>query len=319
MSVILLELFQRFLGEYRNHSESSGQVSFNCPACAEDKGLINGDGKYKLAVNYNKGIFKCWVCKFQNHMHGTLPNLIKRYGNNEILKEYRRLKPDNDYSVNQQDAIPTIITPPKGFKKISEINQYYPKYWMAYNYLTKERGLTDEIINSHNIGYTLEGLYRNRIIIPSYDEFGDWNFFVARSWDRKVTPKYLNPDAEKSLIVFNENKINWDATIYLVEGGFDHVVIPNSIPLLGKFISPKLISLLYTNARADIVILLDGDAYPDAILLYKELNFGILYNRIKVCVPPPTYDPSGIYEKLGYNGIVKLLKNTKQLEENLIY
>ena len=319
MSVVLLELFQRFLGEDRNHSEDSGQVSFNCPACAEDKGLMEGDGKYKLAVNYKKGIFKCWVCKFQNHMHGTLPNLIKRYGNKEILKEYRRLKPDDEYKVNWQEEVPTVVEPPKGFKKLSEINEYYSKYSLAYNFLTKERGLTDEIINQFDIGYTLEGPYRNRIIIPSYDEFGDWNFFIARTWDKWSKPKYLNPEAEKQLIIFNENKINWDATIYLVEGAFDHIVTPNSIPLLGKYLSPKLLSYLYTKARADIVILLDGDAYEDAVILYKQLNFGALYDRIKICIPPTNYDPSSIYEKLGYNGMAKLLKHSTRLEESKIY
>jgi hypothetical protein len=44
--------------------------------------------------------------------------------------------------------------------------------------------------------------------------------------------KYINPKAEKQEIIFNIGKLNLDATIYLVEGVTDHIVTPNSIPLL---------------------------------------------------------------------------------------
>lgn len=319
MSVVLLELFERFLGESRNHNDSTGQVSFNCPACADDKGLPSGDGKFKLAVNYNNDVYKCWVCKFENHMYGHIPNLIKRYGNNEIYKEYRRLKPENDIITSIFDAPQILVEKPEGFKLLSECNKYHYKYSVAYDYLIKERGLTDDIIKKYNIGYTTEGKYHDRIIIPSIDEFGDWDFFVSRSWDKWVKPKYLNPEAEKQLLIYNLNKINWDSTVYLVEGVFDHIVIPNSIPMLGKYLSPKLLSTIYTNAKADVIVLLDDDAYDDALIVYKELNIGILYNRIKICIPPVNYDPSLIYKKMGNDGIVKLLRNSKFLKESVLY
>ncbi len=71
MSIIVSQIFKLFLGEPHEHNEETGQVSFDCPACAEDKGLDygQGDGKHKLAVNYKKGIFKCWVCNYQNNMY----------------------------------------------------------------------------------------------------------------------------------------------------------------------------------------------------------------------------------------------------------
>jgi hypothetical protein len=56
---------------------------------------------------------------------------------------------------------------------------------------------------------------------------------------------------------------------------------------------------------------LDGDAYKDIIELYKKLNFGNLYGRIRICVPKEDLDPSKIYEKEGPNGIYKLLKTAR--------
>ena len=116
-------------------------------------------------------------------------------------------------------------------------------------------------------------------------------------------------------MIFNENKINWDATIYLVEGVTDHIVTPNSIPLLGKFMSDKLRGLLHEKAKGFVVVLLDSDAYDDAERLFWELNTGDLRGRVKICVPPEGHDPSSIFQYLGPNGIVKLLRSSHQLKE----
>jgi DNA primase len=190
---------------------------------------------------------------------------------------------------------------------------------LAKNYLY-ERGITDEIIEEFEIGYTIRGKYHDRIIFPSYDKDGNLNYFIARWFlKEKIKLKYLNPDAEKQEIIFNECKLNLDATIYLVEGVTDHIVTPNSVPLLGKYISPKLLELLHDHAMAYIVIVLDDDAYEDAKNLYRQLNFGDLRGRIKIVRCPEGYDPSKIYEKLGAKGIIKLLMSARFLTDLELY
>ena len=319
MSQLLADILKQFLGDFAEHIEESGQMSFDCPACAEDKGLANGcgDGKHKLALNYKKNIYQCWVCKFENNMHGSVPNLIKRYGNKKILKEYAIVRPtdlDQDYVPKEK----VDLKLPDGYKKLSESSYKDFNYIKAYRYLT-ERGITDELIKEYNIGFTTTGQYHNRIIIPSYDELGDLNYFVSRAWDKWKKPKYLNPDVEKQLFVYNEFNINWDGTIYLVEGAFDHIVVPNSIPLLGKTMYGKLKSLLLKNAKSDVVILLDDDAKDDAIRIYKELNVGSLYDRVKLCTPPADTDPSLIFEREGNRGIIKLLRSSEKILESNLY
>tara|TARA_R110001592_G_scaffold62238_4_gene190334 strand:- start:1140 stop:2099 length:960 start_codon:yes stop_codon:yes gene_type:complete len=319
MSQIIADILKQFLGDFAEHNEESGQMSFDCPACAEDKGLANGcgDGKHKLALNYKKNIYQCWVCKFENNMHGSVPNLIKRYGNKKILKEYAIVRPtdlDQDYVPKEK----VDLKLPDGYKKLSESSYKDFNYIKAYRYLT-ERGITDELIKEYNIGFTTTGQYHNRIIIPSYDELGDLNYFVSRAWDKWKKPKYLNPDVEKQLFVYNEFNINWDGTIYLVEGAFDHIVVPNSIPLLGKTMYGKLKSLLLKNAKSDVVILLDDDAKDDAIRIYKELNVGSLYDRVKLCTPPADTDPSLIFEREGNRGIIKLLRSSEKILESNLY
>ena len=320
MSQIISDILKQFLGEPAEHNESSGQMSFDCPACAEDKGLPNGcgDGKHKLALNYKKNIYQCWVCKFENNMHGTVPNLIKRYGNNKILKEYQIVRPNNFDTNHQTIEIKPDLKLPVDYKKISESNYNDLNYGKAYRYL-RERGITDTIIKDYNIGFTVTGKYHNRIIIPSYDESGDLNYFISRAWDKWKKPKYFNPDIPKQEFIFNEHTINWDGTIYLAEGVFDHIVVPNSIPLLGKTMYPKLKTMLFNNAKSDIVILLDDDANDNAIEIYKDLNTGTLYNRIKKCTPPTDTDPSLIFEREGNRGIIKLLRSSEKILESNLY
>jgi DNA primase len=311
MSTFLLGILEDFLGETRKHNEYSGQVSFDCPACSAEKGIVDGDGKGNLEINYNRNVYKCWSCAETNNMSGSVIKLLKKYGGKNSLRDYLLVRPDAD-NIIEKEHKDIIVTLPEGYKKISEVTIKDYNYNLALKYL-RERGITDKIIREFNIGYTNKGEFFNRIIIPSYDSDNKLNYFIARWFSPKYTKlKYINPTTEKQEIIFNENKINFDSTIYLCEGVFDHIVIPNSIPLLGKFISEKLLELLYEKANCNIIIVLDSDAVKDAINLYKTLNFGNLTDRIKICVPSINEDPSSIYQKLAYKGIISLLRTSRK-------
>lgn len=311
---LLVDVLESFLGDHRKHNEDTGQISFDCPACSADKAMPEGDGKGNLEINYNLGKFRCWACHDTNNMHGSVMKLLKRYASPKNIRDYLLVKPDAE-EVYDKEHKEIVVTLPEGYKKLSECTSRDYKSDIAKRYLY-ERGITDEIIKEFNIGYTIRGKYHNRIIIPSYDMSGKLNYFIARWFSKEKTKlKYINPEAEKQEIIFNEGKLNLDATIYLVEGTTDHIVTPNSIPLLGKYISPKLLELLHDYAMGYIVIVLDDDAWEDAKNLYQQLNFGDLRNRIKIVRCPEGYDPSKIYEKLGAKGIVKLLMSARFLKD----
>jgi len=94
------------------------------------------------------------------------------------------------------------------------------------------RGLTDMDILRWKIGYCSKGEYKNRIVVPSFDDDGDINYFVARSYTGD-SYKYKNPKASKN-IVFNELFVDWDSDLVLVEGVFDAIIAGNSVPVLGS-------------------------------------------------------------------------------------
>jgi len=314
MSELIVEILEGILGESKNHYENKGQISFDCPVCSHEiKGLDKGDGKGNLEVNYGYHVYKCWACSETHDTRGTLYKLIKSYGTKGDLKRYRLVNPNIEIKKKEVKEIKGL---PKDFIPLSEENDSY-EYKKALEYLTK-RNIGMDIIEKYNIGYCEQGDYSHRVVFPSYDIHDDINYFLGRSYEKYTKLKYKNPEIPKTEIIFNEGKINWDSNIYIVEGVFDHIVVPNSIPMLGKVISDDLFSKLVKNAECKVIILLDSDAYSDALKLYKKLNSTKLHDRVYIIKLPKGYDISDVNQKLGSKGVLSVLSSAKKIKESLI-
>jgi DNA primase len=282
---VLVELLTDVLGEPHQHYETRGQISFDCPVCADEKGLDHGDGKGNLEINYGKHLFKCWVCGETHGTQGPLGKLFDKFATKEQKKVYNLIKPEE---LKIQEAKKTQLKLPEGYTQFKDSNPRFIPHAEAYRYL-QSRGITDEIIEKYQIGYTVTGEFAYRVIVPSFDKNGKLNYFIARSWVNGRM-KYKNPTAEKDKIIFNESRIDWFKDVYLVEGAFDGVFLDNSIAMLGKKMSSLLFETLYENALGKIIICLDEDAFQDGLKLYHELNGGRLYNKIKIIKPPKDMD-----------------------------
>jgi DNA primase len=282
---VLVELLTEFLGDPHQHYESKGQISFDCPACAEEKGLDGGDGKGNLEINYGKHVYKCWACSETYGTHGPLGKLFDQYASKSQKKVYNLIKPEE---LKQEDIKRPKLRLPEGFTTFKDSNPRFIPHIEAYKYL-QSRGINDEIIDKYKIGYTVNGDFAYRIIVPSYNKEGVLNYFVARAWVPKKM-KYKNPAIPKDEIIFNEWLINWEKDVYLCEGAFDSFFLENSIVMLGKKMSKLLFETLYTNANGNIIICCDGDAFEDGMRVYHELNGGRLYNKIKIVKLPVDKD-----------------------------
>lgn len=307
--------------------ETDGWLEYNCPYCAMEKG-VEEDGKYNMAVNYGedmktKPFFHCWRCGTA----GKLSKLLKDFGTSESLNRYyEELKSIKStmlfnldfYDVEDTFQIENTVTLPEDYRKIN-VNDKYAQDAIAY---LKKRGLDEYFVKTYNIGYipywSKDKNMRNRIIIPSYDEYGDVNYYVARDYTgKRIYRKYNNPDVKKTMFVFDEDKINWYEDVTLVEGAFDHMVIPNSIPLLGKTLKKEYATFkaLVKKAKMNVNVLLDDDAIEDAKKIYRLLETTNLKGKIRLIVCPNGYDASDIYQHFGKHGIIKLMRSAYKMDD----
>jgi DNA primase len=278
----VVDILEDILGEHRLHNDYKGQISFDCPVCSHEiKGLDEGDGKGNLEVNYKRNVYKCWVCAETHDTYGSLYKLLKKYGNSKQLKKYLLLKPEDDGEQQKRNFVQVKL--PKEFVAFKDASlglKMTPQYKQAFNYLNK-RNITDLMIQMYNIGFCYTGHYEHRIIIPSYDSENILNYFIARSYLNNTKMKYKNPEVDKETLIWNEHLINWDEPVYIVEGAFDSIFLPNSIPMLGKFMTQNLFNKLYDNAKR-VVIVLDPDAWEDSFRLYHRLNCGKLMGKVRI-------------------------------------
>ena len=307
------------LGRPKKRNEGKQQYAFDCPVCSAEKGEYDGDGKGNLEVNLAEGVYHCWACGDINGTKGGLKRLFRSFANKNQIRKLKMIGYDlSDFKAKVKESnVIEDLTLPKGFISFEEGNPKSILYKQAWNYLTKERKLSPQTIKQFKMGYVSGGQYDSRVVIPSYDIKDELNYWVTRTYIN-AKPKYLNPDSDKEQIIFNECCLNWDSDIYLVEGPFDHLVVHNSIPILGKKISDKLMHSLFHKASANIIILLDSDAWGDAKKHYAKLNVGKLFDRVKIIKMDDDYDVAKVHEDFGREGVINIMRNSFKLKESVL-
>jgi DNA primase len=259
--------------------------------------------KPKLQINLVTQKWHCWVSSQGGH---KLYQLFKKV--NATQEQHRELREivgeSKSLSSNDGQVKEKVCVLPKEFLSLEhKHNSTVYKHVMFY---LKKRGITKEDILKYGIGYCEEGLYTNRIIIPSYDENGQLNFFVGRDiFDSKM--KYRNSPTSKDVVGF-ELLINWDEPIVLCEGPFDGIAIKrNAIPLFGKTILPKLKRKIIEKKVKTIYISLDTDAIGDAMKMVEDfMNHNIDVYFVKLTEKDPS--------DLGFEKVTELIKETDKMK-----
>lgn len=275
-------------------SLKGNEQAHHCPFCNHHK--------KKLQINLDTQRWHCWVCDSKGR---SIASLLRKLNVDirdiGVVKDIYGDEPEYD----SKEEYVAKLQLPKEFKQLHfKPKGFNPIYNKAVHYLNK-RGITQADIVKYNIGYCEDGLYGGRVIIPSYDDNGDLNYFVARSFYEDEKMKYKNPPISRDVIVF-ENMINWNEPITLVEGVFDSFSVKrNVIPLLGKFLLNKLKNKIMEKGVKDVTIMLDSDAVDDST---KHTQW-LIKNGIKVRNIIPTDKDAG---EMGFQKVNEILKSAKE-------
>ena len=275
-----------------------GNYAYHCPLCKHHKP--------KLEVNMSENSkgenpWHCWVCDKKGKKLYQLFKAVEVAP--EVMSELKAIVkyvgPETDVQVE------TKITLPKEFKPLTNIQKsnIMGRHALAY---IKSRGITKEDVLKYGIGYCETGRYANMVIIPSYDERGNINYFTGRSFEKEPSVKYRNPSVSRDIIPF-ELFINWELPLILCEGPFDAIAIKrNVIPLLGKNIQTKLMKKIVMSSVEKIYIALDRDAQKQALDFCERL---MQEGKEVYLVDMQDKDPS----EMGFASFTNLIQETYPL------
>ena len=253
--------------------------------------------KPKLQINMSSQKWHCWVSDQGGH---SLYSLFKKI--NAGSRYFSELK-DIVFIPTTKDEVESkvIVSLPREYQPLWKSSKSL-FYKHALNFL-KKRGITKIDLQKYKLGFCDDGIYGNRIIIPSYDENGILNYFVGRSF-MGDNMKYKNPNVSRDIIPFDWF-IAWSYPIVLCEGVFDAISIrTNAIPMLSKKPSKSLLRKIFEKQVKTIYIALDNDAKKDAYNLSEFFkDFGI---DSKVVNLPKNEDPND----LGFERMTNLIGDT---------
>ena len=245
-----------------------GGIAVNCPGCSKEK-----PDKKKLIIRIVDGTHHCWVCDLKGK---SLKYTIRKFYPKK-LKEYQRIygeAPQDHYKEVQTVELPKI---PAGFKLLAQsLNTRDPDIKATVSY-SKQRGLTEKDLWRFKIGSCSSGKFKRRIIVPSFNNEGILNYYVARSIDGKF-PKYVNARYPKRDLIFNELFLNWEEEITLVEGPFDLFKAgENSTCILGSSLNEKyLLFQKIIQNKTPVILALDPDAELKTMTIAEKFyEYGI--------------------------------------------
>ena len=250
------------LGSYRRAGD---EHLFTCPYCDHHK--------KKMSVNFSINSFKCWICDARGK---NIYRLVRKFGSYKQRQKYLELQGRLDLTefddlFNELNDIEEkqVVELPTEF--VSLCNKRLPlKSQAPLDYL-RGRGVTKKEILKWKMGYCHEGKYGGRVVIPSFNNDGNCNYFIARSYVGHGR-RYLNPPCGRD-IIFNELNVDWDEPVIIVEGVYDAIVAgDNAIPILGSTLreDSKLFQALAIH-DTPVFIALDPDAEKKAQWMIKSL------------------------------------------------
>ena len=294
---LLVNLVNKVLGKGKHTAR--GNRAYTCPYCNHKNP--------KLEINFDDSVkgnpWHCWVCDKKGTKLTPIFKQIK--ASPEQFSELTKLVGSEVYREVKRDK--SAVQLPKEFKSLFEISKedIVGRHALAY---LKKRGVGKHDILKYNIGYCKDGLYANMIVIPSYDEQGNLNYFTARNFNPHSKLKYKNPPTSRNIVPF-ELYINWSSPLILCEGPFDALSIKrNVIPLLGKQIQSNLMKKIVTSEVKKVYIALDQDAQKDAL---KHCELLLNEGKEVYLVDLKDKDPN----EMGFTEFTKLIQNTFPLSQ----
>lgn len=322
----------QLFGEEPKWNTAEVEAQWNCPFCVE-RGETP-DTRKRFRMNRIKLVGYCFNCGWKGNAVKFIRDFQKVSWSEavDILNFYNDFQPlpqdvfeevfDKIYLEDKELNTEKVTIPlPKDFKLLyntkSKLADVYWKY-------AKKRGLTDRQIELHGVGFCPEGeillpnkkkyYLRNRLIIQVFDDDNKSIYWMGRALSNNVKPKTFNPagtrnSINKSDVIFNLNNAKKIGSVVITEGVFDATTVGDAgVALFGKTISVKQLLLLIKADLEAVYIMLDPDAFKDALKMADLISKHI--KNTFICRPK-----GGDPNEIGKKGCLEAIKNAERYDK----
>lgn len=291
------KLFNYFKQRLNIKQSTKGWWRCNCVLCG---------GKYSMGIHLDRSFAHCFKCEEKKD---PIEILMVVEGFEQKSEAYKFLSIQQEYeyfeSYSRVKRIYKPVELPEGYKLITSGTSYLAK--AARHYLQK-RGFNINKLALKGVGYGTSGDYTGYIIFPFYRK-GELVYYQGRLFAGLGT-KMKNPlDTEfgigKSQVIYNQDAFYIYNKAYLVESITNSLTLgDNAGGINGKSISDQQLSSIIMSPCEKLIIILDPDAWENAIKLGMSL---VHYKKTKVVKLPDEVDVNDI----GRNKTIKFVKSTK--------
>ena len=298
--------------------KKQGLYNFRCPYCGDSERHKNKTRGYIYQLK-NDHNFKCHNCgvsrTFTNFLKDTDPGLYDQY----VFERYRAGATGRGSNTPEPKQFkfdkPIFIKKDFDLPKISELNTSHPSRKFLEDRKIPVKCL-DELYFSENFKewtnsqkYTFENLDNDepRIIIPLKNH-GEIFGFQGRSLNPTSKLKYITIILDdKHPKIYGLDKVDWNKTVYVVEGPFDSMFIDNSIAMVGADIDRMF---FVSNFETEFVMVYDNEKRNKQIVdrMEKAIN-----SKFRIVIWPDTIHQKDI------NDMVLSGLNVQSVLESNVY
>ena len=264
--------------QHPRYRETGTYYNFRCDICGDSKKSKSKKRAYILKSDNRCWTFYCHNCGNKMSAANWLKDYYQIY-----YKEYLRdlLSQRDEQSLNKTVEVKVDSLADKKEKKetkhfvpIITVNEQVPI--IRAKFLCEERKIPKEVWSRWYVA--MDGIYKNRIIIPFYDHLGKTYYYQARSIYSKMEPKYLSrKDPENKMnSIYNYYLVDDDMPVIIFEGMIDSLFIDNSIAITGLKINNEVIWKRLQNFKYRYFLLdsdKDGRRISQELLLKGEFVF----------------------------------------------
>lgn len=279
----LAAYFKSRLGmfDYKN-----GWLKGPCPHCGKED---------KFGVQLRDGRTNCFVCTENMNPIDTIAYIEGFDKRHEVYNHLRTFKDAVYLEPKVEIYKQRQVILPEDFRLLSFGKSQFSK--LAQQYM-KRRGFDIDDLAMRGIGYCLKGDKGGYIIFPFYQK-GKLIYYTTRRFIN-TGPKFKNPNIEdfgigKSSIIYNIDALAIYNKIRICESITNALTLDDkSVAIDGKIISAYQLSVIIRSPIKSVEILLDRDAYSDAIKMGLKIAY---HKRVKLVRMPTNEDINDIGKK----------------------